>query len=121
MFKDYANVLPTACFDYESIDSVSDLSSFRPDSEAVRSLKFTAQGDSTSPVYDYPDGVVDDKDTVTDTLIAIRSGRLDKADVDQLKQSIKDNAESKKNSDRSEKLLSAVEKSLGIDSASKTE
>lgn len=97
---------------------VVDESNFRPDSEQVRAIKFNpAGGLAGTPMYDYPDGKVPKDDKVTDTIVAIRSGKLDKADVDKLHRDIlatgiKTTAELK-----DAKLRQAVESTLGVDSS----
>lgn len=116
MFKSVVNV--DYCYHpsvFAGTVKTVDESNFRPDAEQVRALKFNpAGGIAASPVYDYDDGKVPKDDKVTDTIVALRSGRLDKADVDKLKRDIgvtgSENAKALKDA----KLRDAVEKTLGV-------
>lgn len=100
---------------------VVDKSSYRPDSESVRAYKFNpAGGSSGTPVYDYVDGNVPKNDPVTPVVLAIRSGKLDKADVDRLRQAVLDDAKSKNDSEYFSKVKDSMDKILGIDSVSST-
>lgn len=113
-FINVSNNLPIWRIDYSEVPQVTDLSSFMPDSEQVRALKFNPAGERATPMYDYNDGTIPDNDTVTPALIALRSGRLDKADIDNIKKSIYKDSKNEMDSKRSEKMLDAVEKQLGI-------
>ena len=113
-FINVTNNVPIWRIDYSEVPQIVDLSSFMPDAEQVRSLKFNPAGERTTPTYDYNDGVVPDNDTVTPELIALRSGRLDKADIDNIKKSIYKDSKDEMDSKRSEKMLEAVEKQLGL-------
>lgn len=65
---------------YKNETSPVDLASFRPDAELVRSMKFNPSGAiSTEPLYDFKDGV--DNGKVSDIMLALRSGKLDKAEI----------------------------------------
>lgn len=108
--------------DYSTVQPVVDASTFRPDSEAVRSLKFQPQSsDLTKPVYDYPDGNIPDDDSISPEIIALRSGKLDKADIPQVKQNIIEKAKASGEADKADKMLKAVEKTLGISESEKSE
>ena len=113
-FINITNNVPIWRIDYSEVPQIVDLSSFMPDAEQVRSLKFNPAGERTTPTYDYSDGVVPKDDTVTPELIALRSGRLDKADIDNIKKSIYKDSKDEMDSKRSEKMLEAVEKQLGL-------
>lgn len=105
--------------DYDAIESATDISNFRPDAEQVRALKFNPQGGSlTSPVYDYPNGYDSDNDNVSDLIVAIRSGRLDKADVKRIKEQIENDAKSDKALHDSNALMSAIQSTLGVNTES---
>ena len=103
---------------YVKLHTSADLSSFRPDAEQVRALKFNPQSSGSTPVYDYEDGVVPKDDTVTPEIVALRSGKLDKADAEALKAKIF--AEAKKSNDEAymNKVQKAVENVLGISDSS---
>ena len=102
--------------DYGLIVPVVDYSNFREDAENIRALKFNPSGAGTVPVYDYPDGVVPANDTVTKELVLLRSGKLDKAEVAELKDKIVRDELSKNDKAHSDKVSKAVDKVLGVDS-----
>lgn len=115
MFKVYKNdSVFGSCVSHSDVLDVSDKSSFRPDSEQVRALKFNPQGVGNTPMYDYPNGDVPKDDTVTAELIALRSGKLDKADIEKVKRDILNNAVESDNNAKADKLAKAVESALGI-------
>ena len=93
---------------------VVDQSSFRPDSEMVRSFKVNPQGERTSPVYDYNDGLVPDDDPVSPEIVAIRQGKLDRADVERLRQNILDSAKNDADYRHAKQVVDAIDKTLGI-------
>lgn len=99
---------------YKNVRDVVDRASFRPDSEMVRSFKFNPQGERTTPVYDYPDGQVPNDDTVTPEIVALRSGKLDKADVEYLKNQVLQNAKNDSDAKHAEAVVKALDKALGI-------
>lgn len=105
---------PVVCISEEL--STVDKSSFRPDSEQVRALKFNPQGSGSTPVYDYPDGKVPQDDPISPEIIALRSGRLDKADVEKVKESIIDKARYDSDNSMVENAKKALTKVLGLDS-----
>ena len=67
-------------------DDIVDKTEFRPDSENVRSARAAGGAISGGGLYDFPDGVASDSDSVTKEIIALRNGRLDKAEVQALKE-----------------------------------
>lgn len=99
---------------YKNVRDVVDRASFRPDSEMVRSFKFNPQGERTTPVYDYPDGQVPKDDTVTPEIVALRSGKLDKADVDYLKKQVLDSAKNDADAKHAAAVVKALDEALGI-------
>lgn len=79
------------CFVYHDsspdyYDDIVDKTEFRPDSENVRSARASGGAMSGGGLYDFPDGIVPDSDCVTKEIIALRNGRLDKAEVQALKE-----------------------------------
>ena len=106
-------------FDFSEIPFSTDVASFRPDSEAVRSLKFNPSGgDASTLEYDFKDGKDDGK--ISDVMLTVRSGKLDKAEIQTLTDSLKDSSE-KASKDSLDALRSEkVDKVLGIDSSSKS-
>lgn len=102
---------------YKNIPSVTDKSQYRPDAEAVRSLKFNpAGGDGSVPMYDYPDGKVTKDKEVSQLVVAIRSGRFDKAELAMLQESIIAQAKADNEKAHMDKVAAALDKSLGINS-----
>ena len=103
---------------YSVIPSVVDDSEFRPDSELVRSAKFSPSGgDGSTPLYDYPDGKVPENDKVSSLVLKIRSGKLDKADVEKVKEAIFESAKYDTEKAENAALKQAVKNTLlGIDS-----
>lgn len=66
-------------------DDIVDKSEFRPDTETIRGLKLSAGSKLTDcGLYDYKDGKIPEVDTVTPELLALREGKLDRADVQKL-------------------------------------
>ena len=96
-----------------------DLASFRPDSEQVRSFKFNPQPSMmTNPQYDYNDGKVPDDDPVTDVILALRSGRVDKAEVEQIRQSILAKAKQQNDDAKAQKMIDSLNNALGVNDTS---
>lgn len=71
-------------------DSVVDKSQFRPDSEQVRLFKNSGQGSSGNPHYDSDNG----DEMPTDLEVRIRTGKLDKAEISQIQQGLKNDIKS---------------------------
>lgn len=119
-FKTISNDWIENLIDWDDVHTVADVSSFRPDAEQVRALKFNPQGSGSTPVYDYPDGKVPEDDPISDTIVALRSGRLDKADVERIREGILKDANSKADKEHADKLAKAVDKALGIETKSES-
>lgn len=104
----------------KDVTCVTDKSSFRPDAEQVRALKFNPQaGNMTNLQYDYEKGLPDPKnDPVPDVVIALRSGKLDKADVDNIQRSFERASDENKQAVESQQITNAVKKTLGIEANS---
>lgn len=91
-------------------DDIVDKSEFRPDSETVRGLKLSAgAGVTDKGLYDYPEGQIPDVDTVTPELIALRDGKLDRADVQKLSQEADDALKESMSNAEKEKFLAEKE------------
>ena len=103
---------------YGAVQTVVDLASFRPDSEMVRAFKFNpAGGQGVEPKYDYPDGQIPKDDTVSPAIVALRSGRLDKADAEKVKRAVIDDAKRMNDKVKAEKVEKSLSKTLGLDVA----
>lgn len=89
-------------------DKIVDRSDFKRGQDKERAARLTADtGSTTNGVYDFPDGKYDEKKAPTDVELALRNGKLDKADVDTLKrlqveQAEKENSQAVKDSEQSE-------------------
>lgn len=108
-------------------DDIVDDSDFKPTAEQIRDNDFRSNGSSSDPdslQYDYEAGKVI-KEKVSDVVLALRNGRLDKADIQVLNESISNkleqSVEDKKNADilaseeRAAKNRSAaLDKALGV-------
>ena len=70
-------------------DDIVDRSNFHPDEDLLRSVS-KGQVSMNVGSYDYDDDKVpfSDKDTVSPVIVALRNNKLDKADVQKLKQDI---------------------------------
>lgn len=115
-----------------SYDKVVDRSQYRPDYEGVRDFmksSISQGGSGSSGVYDYQDGKVDPEKTPTDIEMALRTGHLDKAEVDTLirqeeevvkgkMKQAKDAADVDAQNALNKKRQAAVDKALGVDTAS---
>ena len=115
-------VNPVSCVyrapSFETVQDTVDRQEFRPDAENVRAMRLTGSGGSGSvPLYDYNDGVVPKDDDVTSVIVAMRSGRLDKADIDNIRRSIIADSKSSSAKSHSDKILKAIDSVLGLDSA----
>ena len=112
-------------------DSVVDRTDFKKGQDKERAMRLTGDtgGSTTNGVYDFPDGKFDASKEPTPVMLALRSGKLDKADVDTLKR-FQDNVakdEQKLNKDAKEKShreaienarQSFIDSQTGFDSSS---
>ena len=96
--------------DYSDIPACVDESDYRPDAEQLRSLKITGQVSSVSPVYD-SDG---DINAVTDDVVMLRQGKLDKAEVETLRKNIIDSAVADGEKAHANEVSKAIDNTLGI-------
>lgn len=87
-----------------SYDKVVDRSDFKrgQDKERATRLSGDTGGSLTQGVYDFPDGVIDDKKSPTTVELALRKGKLDKADVDTLQRLEKQRAQEQQENSQSE-------------------
>lgn len=96
--------------DYSDIPTCVDESDYRPDAEQLRSLKITGQVSSVSPVYD-TDG---DINSITDDVVTLRQGKLDKAEVETLRKNIIDCAVAEGEKAHASQVSKAIDNTLGI-------
>lgn len=84
--KDFSLGLPTVFY-----DDIVDRSNFHPDEDLLRSVS-KGQVSMNVGSYDYDSDKVpfSDKDTVSPVIVALRNNKLDKADVQKLKQDIEE-------------------------------
>lgn len=110
-------------------DDIVDRSDFHPDEDLLRSVS-KGQVSTTVGSYDYDSDKVpfSDKDTVSPVIVALRSNKLDKADVQKLKQDMeklsKDESSTaieKKNLDKLDKINKSrqdyLDSVMGFDSS----
>lgn len=109
-------------------DDIVDDSDFRPTAERIRDNTFRSNGSAIDPdslQYDYEAGKVI-KEKVSDVVLALRNGKLDKADVQVLNElltnKLEKSFEDKKNVDvlaseerAAKNRTAALDKALGID------
>lgn len=113
--KRFSKPYSSDSFDYDNdssdyYDDIVDKTEFRPDSETIRGLKLSAgAGVTDKGLYDYPEGKIPDVDTVTPELIALREGKLDKADIQKLSQEADDALKESMSNAETEKLLAEKE------------
>lgn len=125
-FDTWRLVSPSAISDVQYDDIVDD-SDFRPTAEQIRDNEFRSNGSALDPdslQYDYEAGKVI-KEKVSDVVLMLRNGKLDKADVQVLNEALTNklekSVEDKKNADvlASEELAAknrtaALDKVLGV-------
>lgn len=109
-------------------DDIVDDSDFRPTAEKIRDNEFRSNGSAVDPdslQYDYAAGKVI-KEKVSDVVLYLRNGKLDKADVQVLNEALTNklekSAQDKKDSDflaseerAAKNRTAALDKALGID------
>lgn len=109
-------------------DDIVDDSDFRPTAEQIRDNEFRSNGSAIDPdslQYDYDAGKVI-KEKVSDVVLLLRNGKLDKADVQVLNEALTNklekSAQDKKNADvlaseerAAKNRTAALDKALGVD------
>lgn len=85
-------------------DDVVDRSTFKPDSEQTRIKSLTGAGSTVEGVYD------DKENRPTNLEIAIRSGKLDKAEISQIKLKKTDEFKESVEKDKKDKIKADAEK-----------
>lgn len=92
-------------------DDIVDRSNFHPDEDLLRSLS-KGQVSTTVGSYDYDDNKVpfSDKDTVSPVIVALRNNKLDKADVQKLKQDMEKMSKDESSSAIEKKNLEKLDK-----------
>lgn len=83
----YHKLVDTVQPDY---DDIVDRTDFKRGQDKERNMRLAGDtsGSTTQCVYDFPDGKVTDDNQPSDIQLALRSGRLDKADVDTIKRGV---------------------------------
>lgn len=69
-------------------DDIVDKTDFRPDAETVRGASISSVP-AMKGVYDYEDGEVTDNKRPSDIIMALREGKLDKADLPAIESQLK--------------------------------
>lgn len=125
-FDNWHNVNPMPIPEIHYDDIVDD-SDFKPTAEQIRDNEFRSNGSALDPdslQYDYEAGKVI-KEKVSDVVLALRNGKLDKADVQVLNEVLTNkldkSSESKKEADilaseerASKNRTAALDKVLGV-------
>lgn len=125
-FDNWNNVNPSPIPEIVYDDIVDD-SDFKPTAEQIRDNEFRSNGSALDPdslQYDYEAGKVI-KEKVSDVVLALRNGKLDKADIqvldNALSNKLEKSASDKRDSDvlKQEELASknrtaALDKALGV-------
>lgn len=112
-------------------DKIVDRTDFKRGQDKERAMRLTGDtgGSPTTGVYDFPDGNITEEKTPTPVIMALRGGRLDKADVDAIqrvqkkaaKDEQKDNLDKKSKSDKQaidDARQSFIDSKTGFDSSS---
>lgn len=92
-------------------DDIVDRSNFHPDEDLLRSVS-KGQVSMNVGSYDYDDDKVpfSDKDTVSPIIVALRNNKLDKADVQKLKQGMEELSNKESSSAIEKKNLEKLDK-----------
>lgn len=114
MFSDFVSDYRFEPMSYENVIKVVDDADFLPDSELVRALRVSGSGASDNLLYDYDDGVVPENDTVTNEVLALRSGRLDKAEVQTMKDALIRSGVDMAKQDKTDAINKAIGDALGV-------
>ena len=77
------SVLPT-----RHCDDVVDDTDFKKSLQQERDFALTEGNSAVQGIFDYPDGVIDSKRSPTKLELSLRSGELDKADIDTVQRSL---------------------------------
>lgn len=77
-------------------DDIVDKSEFRPDAETVRGASISSLP-AMKGVFDYEDGKITPDKTPSDIIMALREGRLDKADLPRIESQLKEEIQHEQN------------------------
>ena len=77
-------------------DDIVDKTEFRPDAETVRGASISSLP-AMKGVFDYEDGKVTADKTPSDIIMALREGRLDKADLPAIESQLKEEIQNEQN------------------------
>lgn len=77
-------------------DDIVDKTDFRPDAETVRGASISSVP-AMKGVFDYEDGKVTADKTPSDIIMALREGRLDKADLPAIESQLREEIQSEQN------------------------
>lgn len=89
----YSSISRTGLSSWQSLDSpeyddIVDKTDFRPDAETVRGASISSMP-AMKGIYDYDDGEVTEKKRPSDIIMALREGKLDKADLPAIESQLK--------------------------------
>lgn len=77
-------------------DDIVDRTDFRPDAETVRGATISSMP-AMKGIYDYEDGKVTDDKRPSDIIMALREGKLDKADLPAIESQLKEDLQNENN------------------------
>lgn len=89
----YSSISRTGLSSWQSLgspeyDDIVDKTDFRPDAETVRGASISSMP-AMKGIYDYDDGEVTEKKRPSDIIMALREGKLDKADLPAIESQLK--------------------------------
>lgn len=77
-------------------DDIVDKTEFRPDAETVRGASISSMP-AMRGIYDYEDGKVTDDKRPSDIIMALREGKLDKADLPAIESQLREEIQNENN------------------------
>lgn len=110
-FDNWHNINPSPIPEIEYDDIVDD-SDFKPTAEKIRDNEFRSNGSALDPdslQYDYEAGKVI-KEKVSDVVLALRNGKLDKADIQVLDNALSNKLEKSVADKKDEDILASEER-----------
>ena len=102
-------------------DDIVDRTDFRPDAETVRGASISSIP-AMKGVFDYEDGKVTDDKRPSDLIIALREGKLDKADLPRIESQLREEIANEQNElqkKADESALASISKAEPLRTASK--
>lgn len=97
----YGSISRVGCSSWKALkspeyDDIVDKTDFRPDAETVRGTSISSLP-AMRGVFDYEDGKVTPENTPSDIIMALREGRLDKADLPAIESQLRKEIQNEQN------------------------